>query len=142
MKKTIIVVSVVLVLALAAYFLFRKPSEPPITDPATGGGGSDTGNKPTKPTEKNPMPLKIGSGWVAGSMQNTLVKDIQDALNTKHNAGLVADGKFGPKTLKALLANNYPGVIFWKQYSAITGKQLSVGGTVVDDSNSWSWWPF
>jgi len=148
MKKTIIVAVIVLMLALAAYFLFRKPKEEkievPNTDPGTGGGATKPLDEP-----KNPMPLKVGSGYIAGSYANTLVKDIQDALNTKYKAGLLADGKFGPKTLAALLANKFGGMIYWKQYSEITGKALTTTQAAAEDtggvftaSNAANWWSY
>lgn len=77
------------------------------------------------------MPLKIGSGHVVGSQQNQLVKDVQTALNKKHGANLVVDGKFGAKTLSVLVKNGYGGVIYWKQYAQITGKKLMVDGKEV-----------
>ena len=152
MKKTIIIISIVLVLALAAYFIFRKPKKEELavnSDPGTGSGGTGTGT-PDKVIKSNPMPLKMGSGFVEGSEQNQLVKDIQTVLNTKHSAGLVVDGKFGVKTLAALLKHGYSGVIYWKQYGEITGKEITASQQKYNDQpggiwtaeNASNWWKY
>jgi hypothetical protein len=151
MKKTIIISVIVLVLALAAYFIFRKPKEEEPaagTDPATGSGGTGS-ETPDKVIKSNPMPLKMGSGHIVGSEENTLVKDVQTALNTKHGAKLVVDGKFGAKTLAALIASGYGGVIYWKQYSKITGKALTTDQQASEDitgiftaDNAANWWSY
>lgn len=149
MKKPIIIILIVLVLALAAYFIFRKPKDEPAvnSDPGSGTGKTDT-ETPEKVIKSNPMPLKIGSGHIVGSEENTLVKDVQTALNTKHGAKLVVDGKFGAKTLAALIANGYGGQIYWKQYSQITGKALTtdqqdgnITGIFTAD-NAANWWSY
>ena len=140
MKKTIIIFVVVLVLAIAAYFLFLRKSDDSGTE-ETGTSGSGSASKTKKiTTSENPMPLKMGSGFVEGSLQNSLVMDIQSALNSYHNAGLKVDGKFGTETQKALVKFDYPIVIYWKHYSQITGKSVYVNGEKVTDTHSfWDW---
>jgi len=142
MKKTIIIFVVVLVLAIASYFLFLRKSDDSGTDETgTSGSGSGSGSKTKKiTTSENPMPLKMGSGFVEGSLQNSLVMDIQSALNSYHKAGLEVDGKFGTETQKALVKFDYPVVIYWKHYSQITGKSVYVNGEKVTDTHSfWDW---
>jgi hypothetical protein len=140
MKNTFLVITFFLVLFAVAYFVFRKKNKVIAAEKPDEVNNIEP--SPVKPLEKgDPMPLKVGSGYVAGSQANTLVKDIQDALNTRFKAGLLADGKFGPKTLAALLANGFGGVIYWKQYSQITGKEITVNGKPVESESPW-YWPF
>lgn len=139
MKKYIIIGIVVVMLAVAAYFIFFRKSSGQEETGAVAGSGDKGGTRKIE-TDTNPMPLKVGSGYVKGSDQNKLVKDIQQALNVKHKSGLIVDGKFGPKTLAALKQNGYPVVIYWKHYKQITGNAIYVNGQEVTDTSSfWDW---
>ena len=64
------------------------------------------------------------------------MRELQLALNRKYGAGLVPDGDWGAKTQKALLSNKLPVVIYWKQYSEITGYKLNTDGT----AEAGNWW--
>lgn len=100
-KKAIIIVIivVVIVLAVSSWIIYKKffksntdtgdllgegEDEPPVT---YGGGGG--GYAPSS------FPIQKG-------MSGPQVIAVQDSINKKCNAGLVTDGKFGPKTETAL----------------------------------------
>lgn len=101
------------------YFLLRKKKNG--SEPTNGGGGPFSGLIPTSKYTDDSFPLKNGSG-------GEKVKKLQKWLNDNHNAGLVVDGKFGPKTEEALKThtNNTEATQTWYYTFVESGQQATV----------------
>ena len=102
MKRKIIVAVIIFIvitlIIISSWLVYKKyikdaPIEdelpPPPPDNNSGGG--------TPPPNNTVMSFPLKKG-----MDNSSVIDVQNALNKKCKANLVADGKFGPKTESAL----------------------------------------
>ena len=140
MKKTFIIIALVLLIAAAAYFYITPGQnvlevvglKKPAVDPAAGATAAVKDDM-TKSTAtdgnfvKQPAIVKDLAGFPLvegdGSMfsPNKSVKEIQQALNERHGTSLKIDGVFGPKTAKALNVHGYPQVIYLDDYLEIRG---------------------
>jgi peptidoglycan hydrolase-like protein with peptidoglycan-binding domain len=62
---------------------------------------------PVATTTATTAPVTAGTTTdvVKMGVVNPKVKELQELLNTKFNSGLVPDGKYGPKTSKAIMNN-------------------------------------
>jgi len=119
--KTIIIIMVILIVLAAAVWVYlgMKPADTtPATTPGATGGTTTT----PKSTDSG-MPLKKGS-------KGDLVKSLQTGLNQHFSANITVDGDFGSQTESALRSRGLPVVIYWKQWSYITKKPISVNGVV------------
>ena len=102
MKRKIIVAVIIFIvitlIIISSWLVYKKYIKPqPIQDelpPDNGNTNPTGGGAPTNNTVMS-FPLKKG-------MDNSSVIEVQNALNEKCKANLVADGKFGPKTEAAL----------------------------------------
>lgn len=54
------------------------------------------------------------------------VLQLQQKLNQKHNAGLVADGKLGPRSREALIANGYPASVDLNTFNSIVDGEATL----------------
>lgn len=127
--KTIIIILVVIIVLAAGIWIWAGNKAPDTTEPAAG---SPAAKKADETAAAVKMPLVQGS-------KGELVKALQTALNLKYNAGLKTDGNWGPKTQAALIANNLPTTIYWKQWSEITGNSITVGGKIVQQEKTNPW---
>jgi len=140
MKKTAIIVVAVILIALAVYYYMNPGGsllesvglKTAATDPLQNSSATKedlTGKTPTNGgfvvankivQDANGIPLMEGK---SGSFlkPDTLVKNIQKALNEKHGTTLKVDGIFGPKTAKALNVHGFPSVIYLDDYYEIMG---------------------
>lgn len=132
MKKTIIIIVAILVIAGAAYFYF-KPGTPgeilkklgikKAADPVAAGPEDLTTKAPDNGAfvtaapivqDKNGFPLMEGS-------RGEYVKNIQKALNERFGSDLVIDGVFGTKTARAIGAHGFNIPVYYKHYYQILG---------------------
>jgi peptidoglycan hydrolase-like protein with peptidoglycan-binding domain len=119
--KTIVIILVIVIVLVAGVWIWAGKKPQDTTEPAPGSPAADKANAAANTVK---MPLVQGA-------KGELVKSIQTALNSKYNAGLKVDGIWGAKTQAALIANNLPTSIYWKQWNEITGLSVTVGGKVV-----------
>jgi peptidoglycan hydrolase-like protein with peptidoglycan-binding domain len=104
MKKKLIIIGIVVAVAVALYFVYKKVKADKEAEDTTGGGSAapqqaqtPTYNNNANPTKTggDPFPMKLGSS-------GDLVKILQQYLNKKYKSGLTLDGSFGAKTAAAL----------------------------------------
>ena len=141
MKKTFIVVSLILLILAAIYFYvspgknlleivgLKKPAPvDPVIAPAPATPEDLTKKTPTDGSfvnqapivkDSNGFPLQQGDGSIFKPNQS--VKEVQQALNDLHGSTLKVDGIFGPKTARALSAHGFPVVIYLEDYYQIQG---------------------
>jgi len=133
MKKTLIIISLVLLISVAVY-LYLNPGQPILETLGLKKKTVDTGNVPAKLEDKSlvekakeALPSSSKDDWPlqegkSGSRlkPSPAVKEIQKYLNAG-GANLVEDGIYGPKTGKALKLRNYPAVITFDGYLNILG---------------------
>ena len=136
MKKPIIIIAAVVLIALAVYFYMnpgknllatlglKKESIDPISGAAvkedmTGATPTNGGFVVSKPIVKdsNGFPLMQGDGSLFAPDRS--VKEIQKALNDLHGTTLKVDGVYGPKTGRALNAHGFPALIYLEDYYEI-----------------------
>lgn len=126
MKKKVFIILGVLVALVATYMLLFPGKNPfrslkkltsnssgTITDPATAG---TTPGAPNIPGQTSGFPLAQDVHTYKKS-----VATLQEALNYQFGSGLVVDGYFGPKTLRALKVLGYAqnDTLSWEEYAAI-----------------------
>ncbi len=133
MKKTIIIIVAILVIAGAAYFYFKPGKGGEIlkklgikkaaADPVAIGPEDLTVKAPDNGAfvtaapiiqDKNGFPLMEGS-------RGEFVKNIQTALNTRFGSDLVVDGILGTKTARAISAQGFQVPVYYKHYYSIIG---------------------
>lgn len=124
MKKEIIIISLVIVIAIAIYTslnpeILEKIGLKKAVDQGSANGttGSDpiASKKAALPAvSKDKWPLEEGK---SGSYLNPspAVKELQKYMNAG-GANLVEDGIYGPRTKAALKSREYPLVISWDDY--------------------------
>lgn len=108
-NKVILIVVIVAIWGVVTYYLYKKNKEKNTTPTNSnfGSSGTDTNintNTNTSGTSSKWQPEKFP---LQKGMQGTKVSQLQKALNIKHQAGLVEDGKFGDKTYGALIKFGY-----------------------------------
>lgn len=97
----VIIVVVIIVLAVSSWIIYKKffKSNTDIGDDNLG----EDGGEPLPPaTYGGGGGYASASFPIAKGMSGPQVIAVQDSINKKCNAGLVTDGKFGPKTESAL----------------------------------------
>lgn len=101
-KSTTITLAICLVaIGVALYFfVFRKKSssQTSTTKLPSASGSTTTPSTPSAKYTDDSFPLQLNSGGAK-------VKYLQLFLNNEYGAGLVVDGKFGPKTEAACKKN-------------------------------------
>jgi peptidoglycan hydrolase-like protein with peptidoglycan-binding domain len=125
MKKQIIIIALVVVIAIAIYAylnpeILEKIGLKKAVDQGSGNGsgtGTDTAvsKKIALPAvNKDKWPLEEGK---SGSLLNPspAVKELQKYMNAG-GANLVEDGIYGPRTKAALKSREYPLIITWDDY--------------------------
>lgn len=106
-NKIILIVVIVAILGVVTYYLYKKNKEKNTTPTNSNFGSFGTA------AGTNTTTTGTGSKWqpenfpLQKGMQGTKVLQLQKALNIKHQAGLVEDGKFGDKTYGALIKFGY-----------------------------------
>jgi len=120
-KKTIVIIIMVVAIAAAIYFFVWKKKAAAIqadpgkkADPATpihAEPGAKSKNQGSTPPAKY---------FIKKGDDNKDVKFLQMRLNQKYNAGLVMDGKYGPKTAAAITkAGKNGNGLFYDDYLAL-----------------------
>ena len=123
MKKQIIIIALVIVIAIAIYaylnpeILEKIGLKKAVDQGSANGTGTDTvaPKKAALPAvSKDKWPLEEGK---SGSLLNPspAVKELQKYMNAG-GANLVEDGIYGPRTKAALKSREYPLVITWDDY--------------------------
>ncbi len=120
--KWTLAILALLAAAFGVYWFTSKTADTTTTtDPGnpTPGSGSGSSAKPA-----NTMPLKKGS-------TGDLVKDVQRGINQYFSGNITIDGIFGSQTESALRSRGLPTVLYWREYSYISHKPISVNGTMM-----------
>ncbi|MBU0763827.1 MAG: hypothetical protein KJ607_03215 [Bacteroidetes bacterium] len=108
-KRNIGAIAIIFVIALITLIAWKgKAIVNKITgkDDSAGNGSNGSSAAPSGSGYKEckSFPLKQGC-------KSKYIKNIQQALNKKHNAGLDVDGIWGPLTNAALVKYGYPTVV-------------------------------
>jgi hypothetical protein len=94
-KKIYIIIGIVAVITISAYFFFKSKPETvldPLPDPSNKGGS------------KTPEKTVPNFGYpIVNGMQGDIIKRIQKGLNMAFDAGVKVDGIWGKETTGALL---------------------------------------
>ena len=140
MKKTVIIVVAVLLIAVAVFYYTNPgknileavglkkagtdpvPGTSAVKEDVTGATPNNGGFVITKPItrDSNGFPLQQGiSGSIFSPDQS--VKEIQKYLNERYGSNLKVDGIYGPKTAKALNIHGFPALVYLEDYYEILG---------------------
>jgi peptidoglycan hydrolase-like protein with peptidoglycan-binding domain len=96
-----------------------------ISKTATNVKSSTYGKTIKRKWKDDSFPLSFNTVTNTGS-SGPKVMQLQQKLNQKHNAGLDADGKLGPRTKEALLANGYPASVDLNTFNTIVDGEATL----------------